>query len=80
MSLTGKRAKRIRHELAKAQQFLCFYCKRRFGRKGTPLAATIEHITARMDGGTNAKTNLAAACRHCNQLRGRQMNRARQRR
>ena len=31
-----------------------------------------------MDGGTKARENLVAACRHCNQHRGTQMNRARQ--
>ena len=79
MSL-GKRAKRIRHLLAQQQGFRCIYCQRRFGKKGTPTAATIEHLTAKMDGGTNARENLAAACFHCNQQRGAQMNAARQRR
>jgi 5-methylcytosine-specific restriction endonuclease McrA len=46
--------------------------------EGHPTAATIEHKKARMDGGTNARANLAAACFHCNQHRGAQMNRARQ--
>ncbi len=74
----GKRGKRIRHELAKKQGFRCAYCGRLFGARGTPLAATIEHRKAKMDGGTNARENLMAACRHCNQHRGRQMNKARQ--
>ena len=74
----GSRGKRIRHELAQAQGFKCYYCKRPFGAKGTPLAATIEHRIALMDGGTNARDNLVAACRHCNQHRGRQMWAARQ--
>jgi 5-methylcytosine-specific restriction endonuclease McrA len=74
----GNRGKRIRHELAEAQRFRCCYCQRRFGAKGTPLAPTIEHLKARMDGGTNARDNLAAACRHCNQHRGSQKNSARQ--
>ena len=74
----GSRGKRIRHELAQAQGIKCYYCKRTFGAKGTPLAATIEHRIALMDGGTNARANLVAACLHCNQHRGRQMNAARQ--
>lgn len=74
----GSRGKRIRHELARTQGFRCHYCKRLFGPKGSPLAATIEHLKALMDGGTNARENLVAACRHCNQHRGTQMNRARQ--
>lgn len=40
---------------------------------------TIEHKKARMDGGSDDLSNLAAACFHCNQHRGRQMNEARQR-
>ena len=38
----------------------------------------IEHRKPKMDGGTDARENLAAACLHCNQHRGRQMNHARQ--
>ncbi len=75
----GKRKKRIRHELAVQQRHRCFYCKRFFGPKGTSLAATIEHLKAKMDGGSDKRDNLAAACRHCNQHRGRQMNADRQR-
>jgi 5-methylcytosine-specific restriction endonuclease McrA len=78
MAGLGKKGKRIRHTLAMKQGFLCCYCNRRFGAKGTPLAATIEHVKARMDGGTNCQSNLKAACRHCNQNRGKQMNLARQ--
>lgn len=54
------------------QGFRCIYCKRLFGKRGTRLAATIEHLVAKADGGTNRQDNLAAACRHCNQHRGRQ--------
>lgn len=35
---------------------------------------TIEHRLARMDGGSDKIDNLAAACWHCNQHRGRQKN------
>jgi 5-methylcytosine-specific restriction endonuclease McrA len=70
--------KRIRHELAQQQQFCCIYCRRPFGRRGTALMATIEHRKPRMEGGTSERANLAAACLHCNQHRGMQMNLARQ--
>ncbi len=80
MGRRNKRNKRIRHELAKQQGFRCCYCKRVFGAKGTPLAATIEHRQAKMDGGSGKRENLAAACHHCNHMRGAQMNTARQRR
>jgi len=32
---------------------------------------TAEHLDARQDGGTNAKSNIVAACLHCNQARHR---------
>jgi 5-methylcytosine-specific restriction endonuclease McrA len=76
--MASRNVKRLRHELCVAQRNRCCYCGRVFGKKGTPTAATIEHKKARMDGGTNARANLAAACFHCNQHRGAQMNRARQ--
>ncbi|MBA4765344.1 MAG: HNH endonuclease [Erythrobacter sp.] len=80
MGRKNKRWKKLRHELAAAQNFKCCYCKRRFGRKKSGLGATIEHLKPKMCGGTNARDNLAAACLHCNQHRGAQMNTARQRR
>ncbi|RUV00999.1 hypothetical protein EOA79_19595 [Mesorhizobium sp. M1A.F.Ca.IN.020.03.2.1] len=39
---------------------------------------TIEHKVAKMKGGGDDLKNLAAACFHCNQHRGQQMNGARQ--
>lgn len=56
----------------------CCYCTRRFTPDG-PRKATLEHVKAKMDGGTDAVANLKAACWHCNQNRGAQMNQARQR-
>ena len=78
LRVAGRNWKKKRHMLAQKQDFLCCYCKRRFGPKGTPTGATVEHRKAKMDGGTNAIENLAAACLHCNQHRGTQMNKARQ--
>ena len=76
MSLTGKRARRVRHILAQQQAFRCCYCKRRF-TGGRPTRATIEHRKPKRDGGTNHIENLVAACLHCNQLRGIQIERSR---
>ena len=70
----------IRHELAKAQGFKCCYCKRTFGKKGRRIGATIEHLVARADGGSNRRENLAAACLHCNQHRGQQKQQSAQQR
>lgn len=67
----------VRRVLAKRQGGLCCYCRRAFTKKG-PTRATIEHKKALMDGGTDALSNLAAACFHCNQHRGKQKNQAKQ--
>lgn len=63
---------------AEEQGWRCCYCKRPF-TMGGKTRATIEHIEARMDGGGDNVGNLKAACLHCNQHRGTQMNQARQR-
>lgn len=33
------------------------------------LQCTAEHLIARQDGGSNTRSNIVAACRHCNQTR-----------
>lgn len=75
-----RNAPRKRHKMAIAQKNRCCYCGRTFGKKGTPRAATIEHVKPRSKGGTDARDNLKAACLHCNQHRGKQMNQAQQKR
>ena len=65
--------------LIAAQEGRCCYCKRRFTPTGATIA-TFEHKKPRMYGGTFAVANLAAACKHCNQHRGMQMNATKQRR
>ncbi|WP_366932468.1 HNH endonuclease [Mesorhizobium sp.] len=67
----------VRRHLVKLQGGRCCYCQRNFTKRG-PTRATIEHRKARMDGGSDDLTNLAAACLHCNQHRGQQKNGARQ--
>lgn len=78
MSLKGERGRRILARFAAAQNGLCLYCKRAFTVDG-PGRPTIEHRKARMDGGSDRIANLAAACFHCNQHRGKQKLKARQR-
>ena len=68
----------VRRHLAKKQGGKCCYCGRPFTKDG-PTRLTIEHKKARMDGGSDDLSNLAAACHHCNQHRGQQMNQARSR-
>lgn len=46
-------------------------------KRRKPTRATVEHKKAKMDGGKDNVANLAAACQHCNQHRGQQMNQRR---
>lgn len=68
----------VRRELYKRQGGKCCYCRRDFTKTG-PTRMTIEHKVAKMKGGGDDLKNLAAACFHCNQHRGQQMNGALQR-
>lgn len=45
----------------------CYYCKRDFTDKLWP---TIDHKQPLSRGGTNAKKNLVACCRECNERKG----------
>ncbi|MFD1986805.1 HNH endonuclease [Mesorhizobium newzealandense] len=76
--LNHKSVKKVRSELSVIQGGICCYCKRPFEETG-PRRVTLEHKTAQMYGGTNERSNLAAACHGCNHNRGRQMNAAKQR-
>ena len=77
VTMKPKVLRRKRHLLLLQQKGRCCYCRRPFG-KG-PLRVTLEHKKPRRDGGGNNIENLAAACLHCNQHRGRQINASRQR-
>jgi len=68
---------RIRARRVAEQGGRCCYCRRPCTKTG-PTRPTIEHRKAKMDGGSDDPANLAAACRHCNERRGAQMNHARQ--
>ncbi|WP_158302584.1 MULTISPECIES: HNH endonuclease [Mesorhizobium] len=68
----------VRRELDRRQGGKCCYCRRDFTKTG-PTRMTIEHKKAKMKGGTDDLKNLAAACYHCNQHRGQQMNSTKQR-
>lgn len=69
---------------ARRQQFRCYYCSlpmwdsrpedfmARHGltrRQAMQLQCTAEHLVARCDGGSNAPSNIVAACAFCNQKR-----------
>ena len=46
----------------KRDQFICHWCGE--------LATTVDHVTAKADGGTDETTNLVASCKPCNDSRG----------
>ncbi|MDX8535728.1 HNH endonuclease signature motif containing protein [Mesorhizobium sp. VK25A] len=72
MTIPSRYKRRVLARLIRSQEGRCCYCKRPF-TIGGPTRATIEHKKAKMDGGRDNVGNLAAACFHCNQHRGRQM-------
>lgn len=68
----------VKRHIRKRDDGKCHYCGRQFAKNG-PTTMTIEHLKAKMKGGTDALNNLAAACLHCNHHRGKQMNETKQR-
>ena len=52
--------------------FRCTYCNERMGLKygNTELAFTIDHILARVRGGSDNIQNLTFACQSCNSMKG----------
>ncbi|PZV33372.1 HNH endonuclease [Mesorhizobium kowhaii] len=69
---------KARSELVELQGGKCCYCRKPFAET-RPKQPTLEHKKPKMYGGTNERSNLAAACWQCNQRRGRQMNATKQR-
>ena len=78
-----------RQQCAMQQGFRCYYCQspiwehdpdtfcRRFGITAGQVPffrSTAEHLLARQDGGTDAASNLVAACHFCNGHRHRTPN------
>ncbi|MDN4590254.1 hypothetical protein DBA29_17325 [Xenophilus aerolatus] len=58
------RKQKHRRFAALEQRGLCIYCCRPMGRD-----ATAEHLRPRCSGGTDRRSNIAAACHACNQAR-----------
>ena len=65
MRITKSRSARIRAALAREQNGKCFYCHLRMHDD-----VTLEHVSGRSLGGSNAWSNLAAAHAKCNSLVG----------
>jgi len=48
--------------------FRCLYCSRDL-HGADPCDVTLDHVVAKIDGGSNAPSNLITACRACNSSR-----------
>ena len=55
-----------RTEALKKQKGKCVWCQSRLSRS----TVTAEHMQPKIKGGSNEQTNITAACRQCNQVRG----------
>lgn len=86
MAKPKNRISRHREAAAELQKGRCIYCgvlmcrgnpgefAASFGLRpshAVQLSCTAEHLTAQIDGGRNSISNIAAACRYCNQKRHR---------
>jgi 5-methylcytosine-specific restriction endonuclease McrA len=61
----------MRTRLAEAQNWRCCWCSRPVSIfRSRRDSATIEHVTPKSEGGTDAWENLAMSCARCNSSRG----------
>ena len=61
----------LRTRLAEAQNWKCCFCGCYMTEKhGHKNSVTVEHVTAKSQGGTDDPSNLAASCHRCNNNRG----------
>ena len=58
-----------RNALNLRDAYTCVYCLRDL-HGADPRDITLDHLTAKVDGGSNASENLVTACRSCNSSRG----------
>ena len=58
----------LRQQVIAASSYRCEYCQTPSQVTGTPLV--MEHILPRSLGGTDERSNLAAACYRCNEFKG----------
>lgn len=74
----ASKLQRSRQIAFKCQDGKCYYCGLRMWLHGatgpTQLLCTAEHLIARSDGGSEALSNIVAACRHCNHTRHKRKN------
>jgi hypothetical protein len=63
--------RKFRKRLYRAQKGKCFYCGGHMNEfPNTKLSATLEHIIPLREGGLDDPTNLAVACKICNEWKG----------
>jgi 5-methylcytosine-specific restriction endonuclease McrA len=66
------KAREKRETLCKRQRNRCYWCGVQMNRRHLdPLSATLDHYTPRSRGGGGSIDNLVAACKDCNEARGR---------
>lgn len=67
-----------RDRLRKRQKNKCYWCGRQMSSSKhlNPLSCTLDHYLAHADGGGGNIENLVAACKECNERRGRERERA----
>lgn len=62
-----------REKLAKRQRNNCHWCGKQMNRRHLdPLSATLDHKVRKADGGGGNIENLVAACKKCNEERGKE--------
>lgn len=64
--IKGSQWRRARDVVWKRSRGLCWLCKQPLARADM----TIDHVVPRSKGGGNEHSNLRAAHKHCNELRG----------
>lgn len=65
------KAQEKRERLCKRQKNRCYWCGEQMNRRHLdPRQATLDHYTPRSVGGAGAIDNLVAACKDCNERRG----------
>lgn len=79
--MLSRQESRLRRAAARRQKLRCHYCAAQMwltdasrflvrfdlsAEQAARFQCTAEHLVARRDGGPNAKSNVVAACRHCN--------------
>ncbi|MGL4299417.1 MAG: HNH endonuclease [Candidatus Neomicrothrix subdominans] len=69
--------RKLRQAILDRDYWQCHWCRQHVhptcgggtGRSYCDRCATVDHVVAKVDGGSDHPTNLVASCRECNRLR-----------